>query len=75
MAHEGRLEIYHLGVWGTICSHWFDYRDATVACRALGFGLVNVHVISTSAGELVFSHLCVLVCWLNLSAGVTDEIL
>ena len=40
--YEGRLEIYHNGVWGTICSHGFDNRDATVACRSLGLGLVVV---------------------------------
>ena len=40
--HEGRLEVYHSGVWGTVCSHGFDDRDARVACRDLGFGSVVI---------------------------------
>ena len=34
---EGRLEIQHGGVWGTICSDYFDFKDAMVACRRLGY--------------------------------------
>jgi len=50
--YEGRLEIYHDGAWGTICSHGFDNRDATVACRNLGLGLVVI-LLRFVAGKLV----------------------
>jgi len=40
--YQGRLEICHNGNWGTVCSHGFDNRDARVACRGLGLGLVFV---------------------------------
>ena len=35
--YEGRVEIYHSGRWGTICDHDWEFEDAQVACRSLGF--------------------------------------
>lgn len=35
--HEGRLEIFYGGQWGTVCQNNFDIKDARVACRQLGF--------------------------------------
>ena len=34
---SGRLEIYILGEWGSICDDYFDQVDADVACLELGF--------------------------------------
>lgn len=35
--HEGRIEIKHNGVWGTICDDDFNEDAAKVVCKRLGY--------------------------------------
>ncbi|XP_076238933.1 uncharacterized protein LOC143182076 [Calliopsis andreniformis] len=35
---EGRVEVRHHGIWGTVCDDDFSSAAATVICRSLGYG-------------------------------------
>lgn len=42
---NGRIEIFHNGLWGTICDNNFDRGAATVTCKMLGYNNSLVFVI------------------------------
>ncbi len=53
--HNGRLEVFANGAFGTVCDDVFEDVDATVACRQLGFndGGTAIQLFGGGTGEIL----------------------
>ena len=52
--NEGRVEIMFNGVWGRVCSSFWDIRDGDVACKQLGYTGARLVKIFTSLSSLEY---------------------
>ena len=48
---EGRVEVLYGGRWGTVCDDHWDFKEATVVCRQLGYRFAVTTTSSEIFGE------------------------
>ena len=57
--HEGRVQMYLLGHWATLCGHSWEVQDAVVVCHQLGYSTALASVTQTEFGgriDLMWSY-------------------
>ena len=57
--HEGRVQMYLLGHWATVCECSWDIQDGVVVCRQLGYSTALASVRQTEFGgcsDLMWSY-------------------
>ena len=39
--HRGRVELFHNDKWGSVCDDYWDFREAIVICKMLGYSRIS----------------------------------
>ena len=67
---EGMVEICIAGEWTRVCSSSWDYRDAQVVCRQLGFGTSGMQLLHALRKYLHFGLTGALASFVSSSGKV-----
>ena len=69
--YDGRVEVYHNGVWATVCDDRWGTDDAQVVCNALDYGKAVAAGHNKSSGQSSDNLHCVSADWtiVNCSHG------
>lgn len=49
--YAGRVEVFHSGVWQSVCDDSWDINEADVVCRELGYGTATEATTGSHFGE------------------------